>query len=596
MDPKKGTLGPNTKKFAVNALTAASGALKSPEGKKVIQSLVTQPKKANATGGKLMGLLKLIAPTALSLIPGGAAFAPLASSILSTMNDDEWFDAFTGNGASFNQFLQDMGSRGTISGKNVYELAPAAAIMRVWVKPNTYTSYLQNFMPQVIADVRRITNNVLVDDVTKYDSAFIMASQLLAVHYMLQKYIKLSAHQPLNIPIISGALTLISPENMSQLIGIAKSLEDFVSSTIRLPYAYTAYLRWRFGTTFFSSNTGKPALILYDLFTIDDVQSSTTISELTQAISMLQAAYIAAGRAGADLKLTYQDHVQDLSVEEAHYDEKEFNLRSNMTTFRPSTIENDKERPIRVLMDSRLDMNAAIQAVTISTATTNSAANVTPFPVESYQVFFYNQGTAVRSANVTPQVTYSGAGTYGLGATSKVDLFPTGWNWIGFTDQDLASAGATGSATRMVIGGKPTAGGSPLLIQYTPMKNDGSITVNTITMDYLKLLILGPSLLSSLQFHNRDFIIAEYGINPEAATTGDGSEGKVSRIRVTDTILSYDTAYLYTESLQNIQRAAIRNLVRSDYKRKAIKETVAATTDAANAVVDAVVPGSEVVL
>jgi hypothetical protein len=67
------------------------------------------------------------------------------------------------------------------------------------------------------------------------------------------------------------------------------------------------------------------------------------------------------GRAAADYKLAYSAHQVKFDVDNAHYDEKEFNLRANMAA--PSKL---RGKHHELILDSRLDQSAALQAVTLS--------------------------------------------------------------------------------------------------------------------------------------------------------------------------------------------------------------------------------------
>jgi hypothetical protein len=69
------------------------------------------------------------------------------------------------------------------------------------------------------------------------------------------------------------------------------------------------------------------------------------------------------GRAAADLHTAYKDHQVDYSVNDSIYDAKEYNLRCNLTSPMKMAAGYDK---VELILDSRLDQNAALQAVSCS--------------------------------------------------------------------------------------------------------------------------------------------------------------------------------------------------------------------------------------
>lgn len=552
-----------------------------PGATQTVANQVTQAAAADKPAflSKLGNVVKAVAPTALSFIPGvGPIASKIASAALSTLNDDEWFSEFKGNGASFNELLATR----SLEDPNFEEegFMPVMPLsfrggMGIFeCEINSNSAFTDNFMPSVLAYIRKVTDNVLVDDVEKYTDAFIYASQALAFHFTCQKYLKLSQSQPLNIPQLTAYTTVISPENYAAFTGVCKAIEDWIKGTIKLPYAWTEYLRWRFGTVFYSDNTGKPGLIMYDYlpnyeYTMDDGQNTNRIrsihkerpDHLSGAFRQIQQAYVQCGRAGADLATSFKGHQQRLSVEEPHYDEKEFNLRCNMTieNFDVASHVPVKEGA-RVILDSRLDMNAAIQAVLMSTQAKVKDPVLgkvyrdlyTPILVTNYYVSFY----------VLDYIRYNG--------DSPNASAPTGW-------LDISSADMEQIAAYKVVYQMPDIDGSGVELNRTTLDEpvDG--------LHLLKFMACTP-VFNSLQIHNYYSPLSdEYNVLIDAGQ--EDGDRVIGTFVINPADLSYDTASISIDGLYSIQRAAMRNLTRGDYMHKAestkaeVKEAVADLID-----------------
>ena len=543
---------------------------------------IKQPPKKGSTlqklGGAALNVAKAVAPMAASFIPG---VGPVVSKILSTLNDDEWFEEFTGNGATFNEYLKLTDVYNTYSSEhNTLGVRPTGAIASITTYVNKLDSFWEDYMSSVLAYVRSKTNNVLVDDTTKYTDAFVAAISLYAVYYNIGKLIKLSEKQPLNIPTVVNAYTLIKPTNYAQTLAIHRSLEEFLKTSIKLPYALTSYLRWRFGTIFHSDNTGKPGLIMYDfcrwaslpMTAGSGITFDTTVAGLVGLVDALKNDYVQAGRAGADIKLAYEDHSVIYNVEDPHYDEKEFNLRSNCGESFTSPA-----NAYTVILDSRLDMNAAIQAVTISTtpdpvwiwsvnsrneygpAFASNNLNVkTPFPTVRPRIAFYMDASTLAQF----RDTLSGDGTYpSLGNPNAIG-YTSGWNFI--YPQSLYAFAAAADT------------------QFLVLSEEDWMRMNTATApvvaDYKARAIrsfIEQALMVSLQLHNRPVINSI-----EALVAGSSNAMDVQALP-----LSYDMATLTRDSLNGLQRSAMRNLIRGNYKNKKnpvtpeLKSAVAETVD-----------------
>jgi hypothetical protein len=596
-------LSPDLKKAIVEAVKSTATRMSEAGPSKAVQEMAakaTTPSKTALSNilSKATTLLNKSAPDLLSLVPG---VGPALKMVATTLNDDEWFEEFKGVGVTPNEFLQ----LNTYDDGKTYN--PVSALTECICSINDSQSFLDNFMPTILAYVRNHTNNVLTDDTSLYATAFLAASRLYAHYYAGLKLIKLSEHQPLNIPLLNKLVGPIDPSEYSRFKGAIEALGDFLKSTIRLPYAWCEYLRWRFGTTFYSENTGKPGLIMYNPRIITTTKyrtADTIVSNYITAIDDLRAAYISAGRAGADLKLAYDTHQIRYDVEDAHYDAKEFNLRCNLTV---GTITENPKRPADagealVFLDSRLDQQAAVQAVTISTRTGIEPITVTNIILACYVPKELNMWYGRRYG------TLNGGGRF---ERYTVAIEP---GWHAFQSLSASVAMYTSGIYRMpvLVGGD--APGLPAddgpfhfydgsLFRGSPLPNgeilppifeSGSDTyaafwfaadhfgeegnrINTydrLTNDLLQELILGyylsAPLLTSLQFHNT------------------GVTERICGTLIASTPLAYDTAYVSVATLQAIQRTAIRNLVRGEYRAKKqattrpdVKEAVAAVETAA---------------
>lgn len=525
-----------------------------------------QPKKKSTLGKILSGATKILdvaAPIA-SFIPGVSGVANLYTTMRNsgTLNDDEWFSEYKGAGATFNEWIKCTIQDDSIA--KLMKINPLAAIAYIPSGINFSDKFWDNYMPDMLAYIRMKTDNVLVSDPTQYRVAIKGAIQLYELYYHGKALLELSAHQPLNIPNLTGAIELIKPVNYAQFGGLVKSLEDYIKSSVRLPHALTEYLRWRFGTVFESENTGKPGLIIYspNIYTeatteaVTPVIAATTISQYETLIETVKSMYLGAGRAAADIKLAYEDHFVRYDVEARHYDAKEFNLRCNFSSTENSALARINGTPI--LLDSRLDMNAAIQAVTISTRALGKAAREDvscPFVTNDPVVYFY-----LTSEDATAYAKFIML----TGAQQSYVKYKAGWNrFVWRSNFDEASSLDKGGSFEYYIG-EP----SSKLTGYDAFVADFHDRI-------------AYALVQSLQMHNRPNY-KYYGIY-------DGTT-EVYACTVLATPLSYDIATVTDQTLANINRTAFRNLVRGTYtkatKLNERKEVVEGVQEITEAVVD----------
>jgi hypothetical protein len=338
----------------------------------------------------------------MSFAKKGIQFAlPIVKTALS-LNDDEWFSKYKTSGATFAEPLTstetwDEGKpRSEAQVETLVHSKVVPALTQVSTDFNVNygdqnTSFDSAIMPSVLAYVRNKTNNVLVETPDAYRNALVATIQLYSIYYTLRKYEKLTLNIPLNVPTLPLGVNALAPETYSQAVGIADALEGYLKTTVGAPYHILAYVRWRFGTTFKSDNTGRPGLVVYDPFASrtyayrnlkrvnpdpsandplitwihNEHETLPYIQSLKDAIGRLQTRIMNCGRAAADLHTAYKDHQVDYSVNDSIYDAKEYNLRCNLTSPMKIAAGFDK---VELILDSRLDQNAALQAVTCSSS------------------------------------------------------------------------------------------------------------------------------------------------------------------------------------------------------------------------------------
>jgi hypothetical protein len=467
----------------------------------------------------------------MQFIPGASQISQLAAHLpqmMSFMNDDSWFGGETGAGAAFNELVA---ARNYGTG-NKQLLEVQAGIIEVATFPSNADALKDELMPTILAFVRKKTNNVLVDSPDKYFEAFVATEHLFAVYYTLRKFEYLAQHLPPNLPTLPDFARILSPEVVNQFIGIADALESYLRASTGLPYALAAYIRWRFGTTFHSDNTGKPGLIVYDIPLIDTSETPTSvaglegsymndgqfvgiapnqlINNITHTVSVLKSIISASGRAAADFATAYMDAGIKFDVDLPHYDEKEYNLRANMKHYDAYYAYTGSHQLIK---DSRLDMNAAIQAVTLSTPEdSQSIGDTTPFPIWDYTV-----GINLQNGKWLNDAIEVG-GTPINNATIDGSFYKNlNWRWISMGN-----------------------------ISYIQLNGDN---IQKFVAEIVS------AMLTSLQLHNFDNFV-------------DTEKSGSNSVIVTAQPLSYDTALISQSAIKAIHRLAIRNLTRGDFTRQ----------------------------
>jgi hypothetical protein len=522
--------------------------------------IVSQTPSKGGFAEKGLGLLKTLAPFAASFIPG---IGGMASKILSTLNDDDWFDEFKGAGASFNELLKVHEEHFSENvGDNihyVHRLNVQVGVAEVLTDINTNDVVKNEVLSSILAFVRKKTNNVLVDDTDAYWRAFTATARLHAIYYTLKKYVKLGQAIPLNLPGIAGAVPAIQPKVYNQLVGMADALEAYLKTCSGLPYPFAAYLRWRFGTMFASENTGKPALIAYDYPLVkngstvkgwtakDFPESSSLIDAIQAAIDVEKANIAASGRASSDFAVAYSDSGIKYDVEPFHYDEKEYNLRCNMRVLgQAGGNESSVAGNHLVVLDSRLDMNAAIQAVTISTPDVDDLTGedkcYTLFPIRGISAFIYCPNKTLFTGDVHVPETHYFNKFY---ETRKVNDY---WFYVEY--QDLR------------------AGNNDTIMEV----QDNSFNIETpqtqgqssaFTFKRIATNRVAKVAFYSIQMHNvyawEDIVVAK-------------PDNSADNIEFYLAPLSYDTARVSRPSLISIHRTALRNLMRGEYTGKVEKK------------------------
>jgi hypothetical protein len=355
------------------------------------------------------------------------------------------------------------------------------------------------------------------------------------VYYTGKKYIELSENVPLNIPVINKTLAPLEPTNYSAFKGVVDTLGDYLKTSVRLPYAWVEYLRWRFGTTFHSDNTGKPGIILYDYGSL----GTSNPLEWEAKIAQIRAEIASCGRAIADLKVAYDDHQLRWDVEKAHYDEKEFNLRVNMGY--DVNPEKGDGQNYRLYLDSRLDMNAAIQAVTISTSTEFAPIVVSRPILHVYLTKQIQMLNMVDWVN-TPHTIQAGWYSVPYLRDVEFDNFYINFRQLG-SDNPTAGiyAGTENTAdVPLVIDSREI--GAAIGLKKSPTESELAASAFKLVC----AILAGDA----LQLH-------KVGLTYE-----------IGEKKFTTTMLSYDMAIVSLTQIENIQRTAMRNLTRGSYKAK----------------------------
>lgn len=342
------------------------------------------------------GLLSKIGAAAPGII---GAVKNIAGAI--STNDPEWFGEFKSAGATMNELIAS-----DVTGN--YGWAPDGMLSqddRQVIQTNvsnvvqgisypcgkTSDSAEANLLPTILADVRKAANNVLADDTHQYWEAYRDFAYLYEVYYSGMKLLEYSEHLPINIPAANQIFPAITPKNISQFRGMIESLGHYLKSTVKLPYALVAYIRWRFGTMFLSDGSDNTAMVSYSPQVIEwrykditpittaddlgDVTASTPVNAFKLLSNKLQLvrgdivvngliedtyhtdvgynletspieAWISSimraqtriagrGRAPADIRLAYENMSVDYTVEHRHFDAKEANVRCNSAYFGP---------------------------------------------------------------------------------------------------------------------------------------------------------------------------------------------------------------------------------------------------------------------
>lgn len=520
-------------------------------------------------------LLGKVAPIAAGFIPG---VGPIASQLLSTLNDDEWYEKYASSGAAFNELLVtrlvDGGLNG--AGKPKLNVIPRAAFAFVQTGIAIDVKARETWEPSTIAYIREKTQNVLVDDTSKYGDAIIAGAKILALYFTIEKYVRFAQKQPLNIPRLTDLIVPIKPGNLNTFIGIRDSLKQYIQSTVRLPYALTEAIRWRFGTSFHSFNTGQPGYIMYDFIDFTTVPTvsafnvwdSNYLTLVTTEISVLQNLIMGTGRAMADVRLAYVDHAQRLDVEDPHYDEKEFNLRLNLTSYLQGSPYGGEM--IELIKDSRLAQSPAIQASTLSTS--NYASTGYNFGGHAlFPVGGINLATFVFNESIAYPTVMSAHSPFRYYLKGLLNIDPVGTyanQWTVFDIGHNAHYGLIGAQTS-------------LLQQTSATSSNFELGDMTGGISYFFNALGAELLLDSLGFDHRSLWHANT-VHP-FTTPDNWIEARTFADRI-----SYDYARINPSALVAVQTAALRNLFRGDYKNKsadtvtlpAVKEMVVETVEA----------------
>lgn len=505
----------------------------------------TKPVPNNAKKSLFNGvgsLLKTAAPIAASFIPG---VGPIASQLLSTLNDDSWFEEYKSAGAAFNEKLvTKITNQGTKA--NVKLLVnPRAAIATIHTRPNFYSTGVQKEVgASMLAYIRKQTNNVLADDTDLYFKVIDAYMHLYAIHFTLAKWLKFAQKQPINIPMPSEVVQIIKPQHLNLLMGIAESLKQYLQATVKLPYPLVEAMRWRFGTLFHSFNTGQPGFVSYDrvspVATVSAQDKGAMLLEwISNDIKTYQNIIAEAGRAGGDVTLAYTNQINRLDVEDAHYDEKEFNLRHNI-------MFQDASYPlvelIPIIKDSRLATSPAIQASLLSLSLPDDENDLTLFTCYRERPDSDNMATWL-AYYVDSTIPY----TDNPHNNAALAGIPTKAGW--YLDEFLPGQHLTSRSLSFRI---DNATGPGALTLSDSMKTDGRATLS-----YNNSNLFTIALQRSLGFYK----------TPSSQSTmvfENGTGNNYAQLILSVDQISYDLALVSPETVRAIQSAALRNLTRGN--------------------------------
>jgi hypothetical protein len=511
------------------------------------KDIVQKPQQGN----QFLQTVGNIAETAGDFLPGIFGTAAKIIGKLSK-NHDDWFSGYKCAGVTPNEFLlcrQDsLPATGDMLSATRLSLVAAIAVNEEGM--NFSTKVKEDQFPAMLAYVRNKCDNVLIEETDKYWQSFAFTSYLTATYYTMRKYMKLVKDYPLNIQQLEIPLRAASPTTLSQLKGIADALGDYLEATTRLPDAWNRYLHWRYGTVFMSDKSERSGLIIYDPTFLylndseeDDAESgfisygasskdpAEFIQQITEIIAYCKEKLAESGRATADMKLAFNS-VVIREVDPRHYDAKEFNLRCNADIGSAGGF-NPKMRNLnRIIIDSELNMSAAIQGITTSTCRTDhaslSTAQITvPFILQERYIFTQFEANP-------PSI-------------SDGDKLGSGWIVLSDRDAKLShysnSSGTTktGQLTGALIGAYKQSGAKAV----------GNENLNADYVEIMRAMYYTLGCIA-LQCHwaNPQFILS-FASN---------------QIVFESQPLAYDTAYITDDQLTTIQRTALRNLFRGEYK------------------------------
>lgn len=517
------------------------------------------------------GILKDLAPVAASFIPG---VGPIASSLLSTLNDDSWFEEYKSAGASFNEKLvtrTDVKVKSGSGSNQVLEISviPRAAFATFVTIPRFDYGVKDTVGSSLVAFIRSKTNNVLTDNIDSYYEAVDAALKLYAYHYSMEKWLKFAQKQPLNIPLPTSLIKVLAPENLNLLMGISASLKQYLQATIKLPYPVVEAVRWRFGTLFHSFNTGQPGYITYDPINFMEHTAENTFRALNHEVNRLKQVILNAGRASADIKLAYENHINRLDVEDSHYDEKEFNLRHNI-------VDSFKQLDnFSLIKDSRLATSPAIQALTLSTHTTGEYELFPVYPTSTITInddIDFDSGTSLAFYNIftkAPDVTSTSLGRPDA-QTSLISVLQAS-GWINLPFYGYASAGDLSLQIDNNTG--PTA--------YKVHEPDNETNRYKIGGLYRSQLI--NALTRSLGIYKVKNML-------DQTLYATGTTNVNTRMVMDLDHISYDMAIVSKETIEAIQTAALRNLFRGSMAGPKAEVTTAEVKPQIEKILDSVTP------
>lgn len=534
--------------------------------------------KAGKVAKSLTKVAAAAAPLVANLLPGPAG--TIAKTLLSSLNDDAWWQKHPGESATTNTPIALVEHSGTIlAGGSTLNYTTSYARAQVAFMHSTVATlsnanqYLISacFMPTInqvnqfiIPHIRAVVNAVPLVSAARYRDVLANNATLYAVWQTLKKFEYLTRHTPAYMTTYDDVIfPILQSSNAEVLQAQIKRVADALQANVRLPHTLCEYLGWRFGRVYKSANSAKAGQIMYNAFpvewTIDDVKDY--ITQLITYTSLNNELV----QANADLYTVYASHDQAVHIKDDSqyvYDLKEWMLRMNLSFVQRLTpVDNEVDsryiaRP--VVIDSALSNPEVFMASTVSTAIPARLPSNASEDVTTYDVLF-----PVMECNVympAPK-TFDGAFT---GALELYDSFsisnttPTTTSRIGYVGETVTASGGFRSKFVLLTVFQPKV---PIAPNGT--RELGSGTVGYSVPELLNALIA----CKSLDLYNMGvYVNAHY---PTDSHTSDMNTGWTN---LDLTAISIDTAFVPPDTIVVEHNYAMANLCSVSRPRSASRD------------------------